>query len=163
MIPECEWILSVDLRLFPDASKTLGFGAVYGTHWFSGTWPVWVQDDDYSIQWKELSAIYAACHVCGKEWDGKKILFFTDNEAITFVWQNQSSKCKNLMKRVRKIFFVAAIYDFTISLKHTSGHFNILADMLSHLHVENFHQHHPSADAKPAFPPQELWFIWKER
>ena len=140
MIPESEWTSSTDLRLFTDASTTLGFGAVYGTHWFSGTWPAWVQDDDYSIQWKELFAIYATCSVWGKEWAGKKILFFTDNEAITFIWQNQSSKCNNLMKLVRKILFVAAtyMYDFIISLKHISGHYNILADMLSRLQVENF-------------------------
>ena len=50
MIPGFEWTSSADLRLFTDASTTLGFGAVYGTHWFSGTWPAWVQDDDYSIQ-----------------------------------------------------------------------------------------------------------------
>ena len=67
MIPECEWTSSVDLRLFTETSKTLGFGAVYGTHWFSGTWPACVQDGDYSIQWKELFAIYAACHIWGKE------------------------------------------------------------------------------------------------
>ena len=158
MKPECE-TSSADLRLFTDASRTLGFGAVYGTHWFSATWSACVQDGDYSIQWKELFAIYAACHIWEKEWDGEKILFPTDNKAITFLWQNQSSKCKNLMKLVRKIFLVAATYDFTISLKHISGHYNILADVLSRLQVENFRHHHPSADAKPALFPQELWLI----
>ena len=141
LVIRCEWTSSVDLHLFTDASKTLGFGAIYGTHCFSGTWPACVQDGDYSIQWKELFAIYAACHIWGKEWAGKKILFFTDNEAINFVWQNQSSNCKNLMKLMHKIFFVAATYDFTISLKHISGHYNILADMLSRLQMENFRCH----------------------
>ena len=156
MIPEFEWTLSADLRLFTDVSTTLGFSAVYGTHWFSGTWLKRFQDDGYSIQWKELFAIYATCSVRCKEWAGKKILFFTDNEAITFVWQNQSSKCKNLIKLVCKIFFVAATYDFTISLKHICGHESILADMPSCLQVENFRRHHPSTDVKPAPLPQEL-------
>ena len=163
MIPEGKWTTSIDIRLFTDASRTLGFGAVYGTHWFSGTWPAWVQDDDYSIQWKELFAIYAKCHVWGKQWAGKRILFFMDNEAITFVWQNQSSKCKNLMKPVHKIFLVAATFDFTISLKRISGHYNILANMHSRLQVENCRRHHPSGDAEPGLLPQELWIIWKER
>ena len=112
-----------------------------------------------SIQSKELFAIYTACHVWGKEWAGKKILFFTDNETITFVWQNQSAKCQNFMKLVRKIFFVAATYEFTISLKHISGDYNIVAFMLSCLQVENLHRYHPSADAEPALVPQGLWLI----
>ena len=95
----------------------------------------------------------------GREWVGKKIIFLTDNEAITFVWQRQTSKCRKLMNLVRKISFNAAKYDFTISLKHISGHYNILADVLSRLQVHKFLDLHPMADKDPTLVLQDAWRI----
>ena len=159
IIPDCEWTSSSDLALFTDASQTLGFGAVYSSRWFCGTWPEIFEDDAYSIQWKELSPIYAACSIWGHEWSGKKILFLTDNEAITFIWKNQSSKCELIMKLIHKIFFVAANHDFTINLKHIRGYYNVLADLLSRLQVEEFLRRHPAADKQATYLPQDLWDI----
>ena len=87
------------------------------------------------------------------------ILFLTDNEAITFIWKNQSSKCELIMKLIRRIFFVAAKHDFTINLKHIRGHCNVLADLLSCLQVEEFLRRHPVADKQATYLPQDLWDI----
>ena len=159
MIPEPAWVTSADLKLSTDASSTIGFGVVYGTHWVYGEWPVEFDSPEFSIQWKELFPIYLACYIWGHEWAGKKILFLTDNEAITFIWQRQTSKCKKLMNLVRKIFFIAAEYDFILSLKHISGHYNILADLLSRLQVQKFLDLHPMADKNPTPVPQDAWRI----
>ena len=60
VIPELGWAASPDLELYTDAS-TVGYGAVYQTHWFSAKWPEPVVLN--SIPWKELFTIYAACFV----------------------------------------------------------------------------------------------------
>ena len=89
-IPELGWTASPDLELYIDAS-TVGYGAVYRTHWFSGKWPEPVALN--LIPWKELFTIYAACFVWGPAWKGKKVLLHIDNEAATFLWDRKSSKC----------------------------------------------------------------------
>jgi len=33
------WLSSKTLHLYTDASGSLGYGAVFGQHWFSGAWP----------------------------------------------------------------------------------------------------------------------------
>ena len=119
IILDAHWTSSDSLVLFTDAAPMLGFGGVFGDRWFSCAWPTYIQEDPlYSIQWKELLSIYVACTIWGSEWTGKKILFYTDNEAITLVWENETSHCKPLMQLVRKVFWVAAENDFIISLKH---------------------------------------------
>ena len=106
IIPDAHWTSSNSLVLFIDAASTLGVGGVFGDRWFSGAWPTYIQENPlYSIQWKELFAIYVACTIWGNEWTGKKILFYTDNEAITFVWENKTSHCKPIMQLIQKIFF----------------------------------------------------------
>ena len=132
IIPDARWTSLNSLVLFTDAASTLGFGGVFGDCWFSGAWPTYIQENpSYSIQWKELFVIYVACTIWGNEWTGKKILFYTDNEAITFVWENKTSHCKPITQLIQKIFFVSAKNEFIISLKHIPGHYNVLADLLS--------------------------------
>ena len=56
-------------------------------------------------------------------------------------------------------FLHAAKYDFTTSLKHISGHYNILADILSRLQVQKFLDLHPMASKDPTLVPQDAWRI----
>jgi len=37
---EDNWLSSPKLNLFTDASGALGFGAVFGSHWCYGEWPI---------------------------------------------------------------------------------------------------------------------------
>ena len=48
-------ITSDELHLYTDASGTLGFGAVFASHWFSVAWPSFLLQ--YSINFKELNLL----------------------------------------------------------------------------------------------------------
>ena len=52
IIPEPDWVASADLKLSTDASSTIGFGVVYGTHWVCGEWLPEFDSPEFSIQWK---------------------------------------------------------------------------------------------------------------
>ena len=80
---DLDWAFASDLSLFTDASGRLGFGAVFGSQWFSGEW---TQDTvSRSIHWQELFAIYAALLAWGSQWRGKRVMFQCDN-AIMKGW-----------------------------------------------------------------------------
>ena len=145
---------SPDLELYTDAS-TVGYGAIYKTHWFNGPWPE--QFASNSIPWKELFTIYAAFFVWGPTWRGKKVLLHTDNEAATFLWERirKSTKCSHLMQVVRKMYLVSTKNEFALSLQNISGSDNKLADLLSRLQVDAFHQMSPNADEHPTQLPSK--------
>ena len=91
------------------------------------------------------------------KWICKKVLLHTDNEAATFLWDRKSSKFSHLMQLVRKMYLVAAKNEFSITLEHISGSSNKMADLLTRLQVDAFHQMLPNADQYPTKLPPEVW------
>ena len=155
IIPETFRILSTDLRLFTDAAKTKGLGAVLGNSWIMAAWPPdWLEID---IDFKELFAIMAAAMTWGHQWAGKRIVFITDNQPITQIWASGTTPTPNLMLLIRKLFIFAARNQFLVSFKHISGHHNIAADALSRFQVSRFRQAVPHADERPTPIPETVW------
>lgn len=148
------WESSHDLQLYTDASGTLGFGAYFRGAWFSGTWSG--EQLKHSIQWKEMFAIVAAAATWGPHWQRKKILFHCDNQAVVQVWQAKKPKDKSLASLCRKLFFLAAQNNYTITLKHTPGSSNELADALSRQQVSRFRALAPEADLQATTIPAWL-------
>ena len=125
LIPESFQITSTDIQLFTDASSA-GFGAIYGKAWIQGTWDGVAQK--YSIDFKELFAIVAAVFTWGSQWEGKRIVFVTDNLPITQIWHKGTSRSSEIMVLVRKLYLVAAQCGFSVSLTHILGIYNLVAD-----------------------------------
>ena len=74
---EDTWETSHTLELYTDAAGSIGFGAVFGKHWFGGEWPVtW---KSYNIAVLELLPIVLAIHIWGHLMADKCVIFFTDN------------------------------------------------------------------------------------
>jgi hypothetical protein len=68
---------------YTDATKSKGFGGVYGSRWFYGSFP-----DDWkvmNIMTLEFYPIILALEIWGSLWKNHCILFFTDNEALVSV------------------------------------------------------------------------------
>ena len=148
------WESSHDLQLYTDASGTLGFGAYFKGSWFFGTWSE--MQLKHSIQWKEMFAIVAAAATWGPYWQRKRILFHCDNLAVVQVWQAKKPKDKSLASLCRKLFFLAAQNNYTVTLKHTPGSSNELADALSRQQVSRFRALAPEADAEASTIPAWL-------
>ena len=154
-IPQSHRIFSTDLRLFTDAAKLFGFGAVLGNSWIQAPWPKsWLDTD---INFKELFAILAATMTWGHLWTGKRIVFITDNKPITKIWESGATPVHNLMLLIRKLFMFAATHHFLVSFKHILGHYNPAADALSRFQGSRFRQVMPDADALPTVIPEAVW------
>ena len=67
------WETSHTLQLYTDSSGSMGFGAVFGKHRFSGTWPYsW---HSFNIAVLELFPIVVAVHVWGSCMTDKCVIF----------------------------------------------------------------------------------------
>ena len=84
------WTPSPDIQLFTDASGSIGWGACYGHRWIQGQWLP--EQADYSIEWKEMFAIAAACSSWGLEWRKLRILVYCANEAVVACLSNGCSR-----------------------------------------------------------------------
>ena len=157
---QSEPVTSASLKLFTDASNT-GFGAVYGSEWFSLAWSPSLSELHINAQ--ELFAIVAAVYTWGEGWQNRQILFFTDNLVITQVWRTGTSSNPIIMKLVRNLFFFSATRNINILMKHIPGLSNCLADALSRLQVSKFRKLHKTASNIPARVPSEIWTILDEK
>ena len=154
IIPETYHVTSSDLKLFTDASS-VGFGAIYGNAWIQAKWDEY--SVGYSIDFKELFAIVAAVMTWGFSWEGKRIVFVTDNLPITQIWQVGTTPSRNLMVLVRKLYLLAAQFGFSVSLKHILGIHNPIADSLSRFQEPRFRDLAPEADILATTVPTTAW------
>ena len=146
---------SHSIQLFTDASKA-GLGAVYNKAWFSIPWPI----NSHHINFLELFAIVAATFTWGGEWANKQILFFTDNQAITMIWQTGTCKDKDMMRLIRALFLFTAKNNINLLMRHIPGSINVSADYLSRLQVKKFRAIRRDADVNPTSPPLAIWQLF---
>ena len=153
---QSEIVTSHTLELFTDASN-IGFGALYGSHWFSVEWPE--RFHNHHINYKELFAIVAAVFTWGLEWQNKQVLFYTDNMIIANVWRSGSCRSKDIMSLIRPLFMFSSRLNINILMKHIPGCSNILADALSRSQVTLFKQLHRRADIEPTPVSADVWHL----
>lgn len=122
----------------------------------SGDWHPLQHLHRKSIQWQELFAIIVAVTTWSSHLRGKRVCFNCDNEATVKAWRNHSAKHPALNDLLHRLFFIAADNNFTISLSHTPGHHNCIADALSRNQLTRFHRLAPQANRYPTRVPPEL-------
>lgn len=152
-----------DMDLFTDASGTLGFGGFFRGQWFSSPWPADIVDkldkDAISIAFQELYPIVIAAMLWGEFWTRKRILFHCDNKATVFILNKGNSHCPDIMKLMRRLVLIAGRYSFSYKAIHIPGSKNCLADSLSRLQIDRFHQLAPAGTAStPCTVPSEVMF-----
>lgn len=147
-----EMFLSPDTKhLYTDAAKGLGFAAVLQSHWFYGTWQAWWSEQNITLL--ELVPIVLALETWGEQLRNSAVVLHTDNEALVWVINRQTSKEKLVMVMVRRMVRATLSYNITCHARHISGTCNQLADSLSRLHVARFRLLHPHADQQPSAYP----------
>ena len=137
-----DWHDSHQLQLYTDASGTLGFGAVFRKNWCYGEWP-----DSWrlrNIAFLEFNPIVLSLHLWGHEMKNRRVLFFTDSEALVHVINKQSCRDKDLMFFVRELVLVCLRHNVHFKAKHIPGLHNKLADSLSRLQLQTFRQLAPA-------------------
>ncbi|VDI32332.1 Hypothetical predicted protein [Mytilus galloprovincialis] len=108
----------------------------------------------------ELYPIVVAAVLWGKEWCGKRILFYCDNLATVHIIAKGRSKETNIMKLMRKLTMCAATYNFAVYSEHLPGKSNVIADALSRLQMNKFRLLAPLAEATATPCPQLSDILW---
>ncbi len=141
------WMTSDSLDLYTDASASVGYGAVLGTHYFYGIWDqTWAYQN---ITLLEFYPIVLAVQIWGEHLSNKCIYFHTDNQALVEILNKQSSKNTKIMHFIRKFVLSCLKLNILFKAKHIPGTRNILADALSRQQVSSFHAMAPYADSHP--------------
>ena len=84
-----EQVSSDALQLYTDAAGSVGYGACFRSKWFLGRFPE--EWNRANITFLELFPIVIALELWGHLWKNHSIVFYTDNEALTFIINKQSS------------------------------------------------------------------------
>ena len=142
------------LQLYTDAAGGIGFGAICGTEWFHGLWPLsWRA---YNIAVLELYPIVAAVSVWGNRWENKSVCFYTDNQALVSILNMQTSRETKVMTLIRPLVLACLCYNINFSACHIPGRNNTLADKLSRSQLQEFRALAPWADANPREIPYSV-------
>ena len=127
------WVQSDNIRLYSDAASTAGYAAILGGRWFNGIFPSsW---NKYHITLLELYPIVAAVELWGHLLANHCIVLNTDNEAVVFIINSQTSKDSHIMCLVRRFVICCMQYNILFKANHIPGKQNVVADYLSRLQV----------------------------
>lgn len=156
LLYDSAWSSCESLGLWTDAS-TLGYGAIFGHHWFSCAWSaeervLAARAQRESMPWMELYCVVRAAATWGDQWRGRRVTFHVDALSIVGAIHAGTSASEPIMALIRSLFFVSACAGFEFRVLHTPGDCNTLADPLSRLQVATFKQRCPEADASPTTP-----------
>ena len=143
---EDDWVSNVDMELYTDASDI----AIAG--YFDGAWFAAPVAKSYSINIRELYAIVVAAATFGEQWKGKRLLFHCDNMCIVQVLCSGTCKSPEIMGLVRRLFFIAATFQFECKAVYINTKVNLIADSLSRYKWDIFHAVAPHADSRMTTP-----------
>ena len=142
------------LRFYTDSSSTIGYGGVFGTHWFSGIWSN--ECFRLNIALLEIYPIYLALVFWGPLLSNKCVKIMSDNIAVVHILNNYTSKDPTIMIIVRLIVLSCMKFNIFIRSQHLPGKFNILPDLLSRNQVPKAKQLFPFLDIQPVQVPIHL-------
>ena len=140
-----------------DAAATVGYAAIFGTHWLAGPWPeevLAIPGFTESSALFEIYPIVAAAWVWGGSWAGQTVVFSTDNQAAVEIITKGRSRSLVIMSLVRRLIWLSLHHKFHFLCKFISGVENGAADALSRLNFPSFFLQVPHADAQATPSPQ---------
>ena len=129
LFPERDVLDSEHLKLYTDASGSVGFAGVWGAKWFAGAWPEsW---PTLHITTKEMFPLTLLVEIWGERLAGKRILFHTDNAAVVHIINKQSCADIHTMALVRRLVVACIKFSIIFKATHIPGYTNVIADKLS--------------------------------
>lgn len=148
------WLSSDVLKFYTDAAQSLGYGIIFNRKWAYGEWPDRWKNKNIAIL--ELFPIVLGLALWHDELANKKILFYTDNESVVQVINNQTSKDQSLLSLVRFLVLTCLKHNILFRARHIRGRDNTLADRLSRLQVDMFRELAPDAEDCATLIPEDL-------
>ena len=139
---------SKKLQLYTDAATTKGFGGVFNSHWFMGSWGDALTNTHITIL--EMYPIVLALYLWGDTLQNSCVLFHSDNEAVVEILNKQSSKDPTIMILVRRFVIRCLQLNISFHLKHIPGVNNTISDLLSRFQVREAKILAPHLDEQPS-------------
>ena len=134
-------VSNIDIQLYTDAAFTKGFGGYLADRWFVGAWPeelaVYLPEKKMlSEALLELYQIVMAVVLWGSMWSKKRIIFHTDNKAVTDILKNGRPRCRNIMLLIWRLTWCAAVNNFCFKAVFVQGINNGIADSISRFQIQ---------------------------
>lgn len=145
------------LSLYTDAAASLGFGAINGSYWCYGSFPDHCRHMNTTLL--ELYPNVVAVSLWGHLMKNHCVRFFTDNLALVYILNRQTSKDNQIMKLVRRLVLACLKHNILFQSSHVQGCKNVSADALSRLQVEEFRRLNPGCKPTPTPVPDELSLV----
>ena len=114
-----KWNTSLPLELYTGAAGSKGYGAIFGPHWFYGSFTDQWQSLD--ITFLELFLIALSVRMWGSQMANRCIVFVTDNAALVSIINQQTSKRKLVMISIRDLVLTALNYNIIFRARHIPG------------------------------------------
>ena len=144
------WASSHSLKLYSDASSSLGYAAVFGSKWIAGKWhKSFSSADIHDICVLELFPILLAVEIWGDSLENSCVLFITDNEALVSILNKQTSKCSKIMKLLRQFIMSGIDHNILFKAQHIAGKNNIIDDKLSRCEFQEAKKLNPVLEETP--------------
>jgi hypothetical protein len=89
------------------------------------------------INYLEVLALEPAVTQWAPYFANKKVFVHSDNLAACAIINKGSCKDANVMKSLRRVFWLSAIFNFRLKAVYYKGSYNVLADSVSRLHEKD--------------------------
>ena len=135
------------LNLYSDVSlsrKHGGLGAVFlNKWWISEKWETELLDQDPSIEYLELFALFAALRTWGShpKLCNTRVEIYCDNSTVENWINNMMGDCSQSMKLIRMFALDCIKYNRRVFVVHVDSASNKLADALLRLNYRKFWRH----------------------
>lgn len=97
-------------------------------------WEQWSGSEELHINYKEVLTLEPAAHLWCYQWRNKLIKVHCDNQAAVAIINKGTSKDPFVMSSLRRLFWLAATFNFKLSAVYYPGYCNTIADACSRLH-----------------------------
>ena len=149
-----QWVNSDSIKLYTDAASSKGFAGIFRSKWVAGNWHKPFSSADITLL--ELYPIMVSLEIWGEMLSNHCVILFTDNAALVYVINNQTCKCKKVMKLVRQLVITCMKFNIAVKAKHIAGKNNVVADRLSRFEFQEARVHAPWLEPKMTYLPDHL-------
>ncbi len=118
----------------------VGAGGWCQGQYFHCVFPEKIAKQSLCINALELLTIIVGVKLWAHLWKGKRIIILCDNKVSVDVINMGRARDKFLLKCLRELVYLAAVYEFEIRAKHIAGVSNRLPDLLSRWSLSNVHE-----------------------
>ena len=110
-------------------------GIAFNGDWLYVNWELdWPEAASLHINYKEVLSFVLAARRWGHLWSNTSVPVLTDSECAKYILRKGSTKNPLVMKYLRELFWISAIYNFEFYPDFICGQDNLLPDTISRLH-----------------------------